>query len=347
MKWRFFYIILSLGAVLAVANHWLYPSANGNDLYPRWYGTYVLLHGGDPYSLQTTQESERYHYGHVLSGDEIRAHRDQERFAYPLYVAFLLAPLTALDFATARHVVWLLLVGGTFLSLFVWAEAMNWRPPRVVIALLATLIVFSPICRRGLNLAQLALLVAFLLACAAWCAINGYLFSAGALLALVTIKPQMSLLPILWFLLWAITRWRERARLVAGFAFVFGLLMALSLAIMPSWPREFLRGLSAYSGYTGAPSALDAILGNRLSPFFAWPLLGLLIMTMWWNRRTAVTTINFALLVTFSLAATAWIMPAMFDPFNQVLMLPAICLLGAYFQGKHTRRQAAMSAQAH
>lgn len=338
MKWRFLFSFLLLAATLAVANRLLYPSASGDDLYPRWYGTYVLLRGGNPYSHAVTAESQRHNYGHVLSAYEIQGHRDQERFAYPLYVAFLLAPLTAVDFAVARHLVWLCLAGVTFLSIFVWAGAMHWRPPKVIVALLATVVVFSPICRRGLNLTQLAMLVAFILACSAWCAINGYFFSAGALLALATIKPQMALLPILWFLLWAVADWRERARLLAGFVFVFGILMALSLAILPSWPWEFLHGIAEYSGYTGAPSALDAMLGKRLSPFFTWPLLGLLAVTLWRCRRAAATSMTFALVLALSLAATAWLMPAMFDPFNQVLMLPAFCLLGAYFQGKRASR---------
>jgi hypothetical protein len=346
MKWQSLYLVLVFGLVLILANHWLYPAANGNDLYPRWYGTQVLLHGGDPYGRQVTEESERHNYGHVLAGYEIQGHRDQERFAYPLYVAFLLAPLTALDFGAARHLLWLFLVGATFISVFVWARAMNWRPPQVVLALLATLVVFSPVCRRGLVLTQLALLLAFILAAAAWSAVNGYLLSAGALLAVATIKPQMALLPVIWFLLWAVTRLRERGRLIAGFALVLGLLMALSLAILPTWPREFLHGLSEYSAYTSAPSAFDAMFGKRLSPFLTWPLLGALAVAMWRNRQAAPGSLNFALVLVLILGATAWLMPAMFDPFNQILMLPGICLLGTYFQGKHARRHTALSAQA-
>ena len=346
MKWHSLYLVLFFGLVLALANRWLYPSANGNDLYPRWYGTQVLLRGGDPYGRQVTEESERHNYGHVLSAYEIQGHRDQERFAYPLYVAFPLAALTWLDFEAARHLLWLCLVATTFLSVFVWAGAMNWRPAKAILAVLATLVVFSPVCRRGLNLTQLALLLAFILAAAAWCAVNGYLLSAGALLAVATIKPQMALLPVIWFLLWAVSRPRERLRMIAGFALVLGLLIALSLAILPAWPREFLHGIAEYSGYTGAPSAFDAIFSKRLSALFSWPLFGALAVVMWRNRQAAATSTNFALVLVLCLAATAWLMPAMFDPFNQLLMLPGICLLGAYFQEKHARRQPAASARA-
>jgi hypothetical protein len=69
MKWHSLYLVLILGLILALAKHWLYPAANGNDLYPRWYGTHVLFHGGDPYGRQVTEESERHNYGHVLSAN--------------------------------------------------------------------------------------------------------------------------------------------------------------------------------------------------------------------------------------------------------------------------------------
>jgi hypothetical protein len=64
---------------------------------------------------------------------------------------------------------------------------------------------------------------------------------------------------------------------------------------------------------------------------------------MWRSRQAAPSSTNFALVLFLMLA---WLMPAMFDPFNQLLMLPGICLLGAYFQEKHARRQPAASARA-
>jgi hypothetical protein len=69
MTWHSLYLVFIFSLVLALANHWLYPSANGNDLYPRWYGTHVLLHGVDPYGRQVTEESERHNYGQVLSAN--------------------------------------------------------------------------------------------------------------------------------------------------------------------------------------------------------------------------------------------------------------------------------------
>ena len=39
---------------------------------------------------------------------------------------------------------------------------------------------------------------------------------AGVFLACATIKPQLTLLPVLWLLLWTMGEWKKRQRLVWG-----------------------------------------------------------------------------------------------------------------------------------
>src|SRR5215203_4885487 len=70
-----------------------------SDLYPRWYGAReVLLHGRDPYSKEVTQEIQVGFYGHVLDPNNGDQENDQQGFAYPVYTAFVLAPLLPLSF---------------------------------------------------------------------------------------------------------------------------------------------------------------------------------------------------------------------------------------------------------
>lgn len=340
---RRFAIIVALVVVALLSNALLYRSSTGNDLYPRWYGSRELFLGRDPYGLETTREIERYRYGRPLTALEIRERRDQEAFAYPIHVAFVLAPLTAVGFSTARHVMWILLVSVTFLSFFVWADTMQWRPPWVVLVLLSSLILFSPICQRGLRLTQLALLVAFLLAASFWLVVRNRLFTAGLVLALATIKPQMALLPGLWLLLWAVGHWRERVRFILSFALSMAILLGAGLWVLPSWPWEFLVGLRAYANYTGAPSAVTAVLHYRAGKVLQWALLALAAALAVYQRRAPASGKKFALTAAAMLAATAWAMPAMFDPFNQVLMMPGVCLLGAWFQ--HRRNSSAPGKQ--
>src|SRR6202451_3044653 len=67
------------------------PRGNLSDLYPRWLGAReLLLHHRDPYSPEVTQEIQAGYYGRVLDPDRTDDPRDQQGFAYPVYVVFLL-----------------------------------------------------------------------------------------------------------------------------------------------------------------------------------------------------------------------------------------------------------------
>src|SRR5579871_5475114 len=101
-RWRLVLLFLSL---LGSASMWLYwsrlprvvyaltshdapikPKAL-SDLYPRWYGTReLLLHHRDPYGIEVSREIEIAFYGQVLDPSRPDEPRDQQRFAYPLYV---------------------------------------------------------------------------------------------------------------------------------------------------------------------------------------------------------------------------------------------------------------------
>ncbi|MFB3916603.1 MAG: hypothetical protein ACE14M_07735 [Terriglobales bacterium] len=75
------------------------PRGNQSDLYPAWLASRELLvHGRDPYSLEVTLDIQRGYWGRTL--DRPSDPKDQARFAYPLYVAFLLAPAVLGSFHT-------------------------------------------------------------------------------------------------------------------------------------------------------------------------------------------------------------------------------------------------------
>ena len=68
------------------------PRGNLSDLYPRWYGSReLLLHHRNPYSPEVTSEIQVGYYGRPLDPSRAADPRDQQGFAYPVYVAFLLA----------------------------------------------------------------------------------------------------------------------------------------------------------------------------------------------------------------------------------------------------------------
>src|SRR5579864_854725 len=69
------------------------PRGNLSDLYPRWLGSReLLLHAHDPYSKEVTRQIQAGYYGRPLDPSRPDDPKDQQAFAYPVYVAFLLAP---------------------------------------------------------------------------------------------------------------------------------------------------------------------------------------------------------------------------------------------------------------
>src|ERR1700676_5274675 len=77
------------------------PRGNLSDLYPRWLGTReLLLHHRNPYSREVALEIQEGYYGRRLDAARPNDPKDQQSFAYPVYVVFLLAPLIGLPFPT-------------------------------------------------------------------------------------------------------------------------------------------------------------------------------------------------------------------------------------------------------
>src|SRR6187431_1351745 len=68
------------------------PAGNFSDLYPRWLGAReLLLNGRDPYSPEVTRDIQVGYYGRVLDSNRPSDPKDQQAFAYPVFVVFLLS----------------------------------------------------------------------------------------------------------------------------------------------------------------------------------------------------------------------------------------------------------------
>src|SRR5277367_1106863 len=78
---------------------------DAGDLYPRWLGAReLLLHHRDPYSSEVTQEIQAGYYGRALDPTRPGDPKDQQAFAYPVYVVFLVAPTVGLSFSAVQEV---------------------------------------------------------------------------------------------------------------------------------------------------------------------------------------------------------------------------------------------------
>ena len=303
------------------------PRGNLSDLYPRWLGARELLkHGRNPYSAEITREIQQGYYGRALDPSRPDDPKDQQGFAYPVYVVFLLAPTLDLRFETVQIAFRCLLIALAAFSVCLWLRALRWKLSFGWFLILAVLAVGWLPMVQGIKLQQLSLLVAGLLAACAACLSAGWLFLGGGLLALATIKPQLAWPIVLWLLAWAITDWRSRRRFVLGFGLVMLLLLGGAQVLLPGWLRMFFDAIRQYHQYTQNQSVLVVLFGSIVGHVLELVSLLACAVCLRNARREPATSAAFGRSLGLVLALTVVIVP-MFAPYNQVLLMPAILAL--------------------
>jgi hypothetical protein len=339
-----FAIVVAL-AILASASTWFYvnrilreqqiadatvhsrPRGNLSDLYPRWLGARELLrHGRNPYSAEITREIQQGYYGRALDPMRPDDPKDQQGFAYPVYVVFLLAPTVDLPFDVVQTGFRWLLVGLAAGSVLLWLRVLRWRAsPGTTLTFIVLILGWWPMV-QGFKLQQLSLLVAGLLAACGACLAGGWLLCAGGLLALATIKPQLTWPLVLWLLLWAVGDWRSRRRFAFGFGSVMLLLLGAGQLLLPGWLPMFIEGIGKYHHYTQNISVLVWSFGSVVGRMLEAVSVIICAIYLWPMRGEAASSAAFGRAYALVLALTVLIVP-MFAPYNQVLLVPAILAL--------------------
>src|SRR5262245_61145854 len=104
------WLVVLTAVVMAAGMHWVFISVDGpaqeaaaiaknsprgnlSGLYPAWLGAReLLINKRNPYSQDVTAEIQRGVWGRPLDPTNPNDPKDESRFAYPVYVAFILAP---------------------------------------------------------------------------------------------------------------------------------------------------------------------------------------------------------------------------------------------------------------
>lgn len=301
------------------------PRGNLSDLYPRWLGAReLLLRHRDPYSPEVTREIQVGYYGRALDFTRPGDPKDEQGFAYPVYVVFLLAPSIGLPFAAVQAGFRWILTFLTLASVLLWLSTLRWRASRSTKLIVMMLTFGSFPVLQGIKLQQMSLLVGALIAIAVVFLDKGFLVLAGVVLAVATVKPQLVLLMAGWLLLWAVAKWRERKNFVWGFAVTEVALIAAGEYVLPGWLGKFRQAISAYRQYTGgAESVLEVLLTPGLGRALTVLVLILLAWLCWRFRQVSSDSVTFKWLLVLILAATVVIIPKT-APYNQVLLLPGV-----------------------
>jgi hypothetical protein len=261
-------VVLLLGLLFALDVYATYrvftlSHPGANDFYSRWKAAQVYwVEGIDPYSDQATLAIQRGIYGRAAGPDD-----DPGLFAYPFYTVFLLAPLVWLPYAWVEAIWLVILEFGLIGGVLLYISLIRWNLPVWLLALAALWAVVFYHSARTILLGQFAGLVFLWMVATLWALWRGYDVAAGVLLALTTIKPQMSILFIPALLLWGLgqRRWRFLGVFGATMAFLLG----ASFILLPSWLVQFVRQVTLYPSYTAIGSPVWIVTHHYL------PQLGL------------------------------------------------------------------------
>jgi hypothetical protein len=286
----------------------------------------LLLHKRDPYGADITREIQIGYYGRPLDATRPNDPKDQQGFAYPIYVVLVLAPSIALPFAIVNDAFFWLLVVFTAAAVPLWLRTLGWRCSKTALLIWIVLGLSCFPAIQALKLRQLMLLVAVLLAGSMTAVVRGRFVLGGVLLALATIKPQLVFLIIVWLCLWVVGNWPERQRLLWSFAVTMAVLVCAGEFLLPGWMREFRLAMKDYYRYTGGATSLLDVL---LSPVLGWTTSGVLVVMVllfaWKHRRVRQEAFAFQWSLCFTMATTLLVIPR-FAPYNQLLLLPAVMM---------------------
>lgn len=334
--WLFLALLIALLFGLDVlAMHTVFTSqrSGSNDFYPRWRGAQLFYREGvDPYTETATQEIQRGIRGRLSRPDE-----DQLAFAYPFYTSLLLIPLLWLSYDWVEAI-WLVVIQFSLIAgVLVYLPLLRWRlaPMTLAATVLWAVIVYHG--ARTILLGQFAGLIFFGTALLLWALSRGRDVAAGILLALITIKPQMSVLLIPALLWWGVGR--QRWRFLASAAATMFLLLAISFLLLPNWLGSFVEQVLRYPSYTAYGNPLTVLTGHYLPRLGAAPAVGrllapglavLLLAYLFWQWRhlaeTSASEARFHYLIGLTLIVTNLIVPRTATTNYVVLYMPLFLL---------------------
>ncbi|MCB9133955.1 MAG: DUF2029 domain-containing protein [Anaerolineales bacterium] len=296
------------------------------DFLDRWTGARKwVIEGVSPYDPEVTTLAQQMIYGRPARPEE---GEDLHHFVYPFHSMLFFAPFGFLDFPQARTI-WMTLLEISLIGLALISYwVIGWK---IALRKKIALVVFSMIWVYGahtLLVGQFAGLNAFLIIWALWAIQQRKDIGAGILLALTTAKPQMVILLIPFLFVWAVSQ--KRWYFISAFIFTSGILLGLSLFLLPSWPQEMWQQLSAYPDYAGSISPVEMI-GVFFPALAGWGtnlMLGAIIVLLLWSWWVARHQTGYLFLWTalLTIVVTDMIIPRTATS-NFAMMLPAFFLI--------------------
>jgi hypothetical protein len=298
------------------------PSSHA-DLVPVLVGARDALNGRDPYSDQATHEIQIAYYGRSLNSED---HVNKMGFAYPAHTAIVLAPLAFLSWDRVRLGFLVLVPILMAASVPLWLRVLDIRMKSSHLAITTVIFLVSWPMMWALRLQQPTLIVAAFLAAGCFLLKIGWDGSAGILLALATIKPQLVGPLIAWLILWALVHrcWR----FLGSFTISLALLLIGANAITPDWFAHWHKAGVDLLHYTHQQPVLQATFGQWIGMTLMVAIAAAISSILWGFRRCDRNASEFGIAIGLALAATVSLLPTDSPMiYNNVLLFPALLIL--------------------
>lgn len=313
------------------------PRGNLSDLYPSWLASReLLLRHRDPYTPEITREIQAGYYGRPIDLARTNDPTNRQAFAYPVYVAFLLAPTVRLPFSNVQIIFRWLLAGLTVFSIFLWLRVIGIQQSCTSEIVLVLLVFGTFPVVQGIKLQQLSLLVAALIAGAIFLLVKGKLSLAGMMLALAMIKPHLTALLAAWLLLWSVSRIHLRWKFATSFALTLFALAMGGEVLLPGWIHEFYIAVLNYRKYAVSPSLLGELTSPTVGVLLIIAALSHTAIICWSTRGSRALDREFCWATSLVLAVTVVIIPTI-APYNQPLLIPGAFLVASSWAGEPLR----------
>lgn len=337
-------LVLGLGLFgLLVWGNYRYTTQNpgGNDFLVHWMGAKSFFEEGiSPYSDEVAIRIQTMVYGRPAQAGE-----HELRVAYPLYSIFLFLPFALIpDYNFARAVWMAVLESGLIIMAFLSLRLVRWRPKPVVLALFLLFSVFWYHALRPVILGNVVILIGLAIVAILLAIRAGHDELAGILMGVITIKPQVVLLLIVFICLWAASN--RRWKIVIWFLISLGFLTGVGIILIPDWIIQNLREVIRYPSYNPPgtlPAALDAILpqgGDRLGRVISGAVALMLLIEWFLNRKSEFR--GFVWTVCLTLTGSFWI-GLQTDPGNFIVAYPALVLTFAIWVERWQNRGVVVS----
>ena len=298
-----------------------------SDFAQLWFaGKNLLTEGRNLYSTQNGVE--------LIEFTGIATNPYEGNFYYPAHLFVLYAPLAALPFATA-HLIWTIFIQlGFFAGLWLLMRAAGWpRAANPITLLLMLSALFIPHLQNTI-FGQVNTLAVLGIGLAYYFLRSERYALAGAATTLLTYKPQASLAPLVFLLLWALLE-RRRWRLLLGFGIAGLTHWALAELFQRGWVPAFISGLA---NYRFIPFNFRSVLDAYWNPGQALAILlgiGWLALVLRYRRAQPDSpAFHYLLVLSYVLG---WLALPLVGMSNMVAAPAALILLFAALQPHHPR----------